>query len=126
MAVLILLVLGLASLVVGLILQSSGWLIASLAASVLAGTAMIRLRHTLGDQSAVRPDAQPTADQPPGPDVEVWVVDGRPLYHRQACELITTGALADEAEPIALDQALEDGFLPCSLCQPVTAGSAPS
>jgi hypothetical protein len=43
---------------------------------------------------------------------EVWVVDGRPAYHRTGCT-----ELADlQAEPIPFGQAVEDGFAPCGTC----------
>lgn len=51
-------------------------------------------------------------------DVEdVWVIDGRPRFHLGNCPIIQ----GQEAEPIPLDQALEDGFMPCSLCEPTMA-----
>jgi len=47
-------------------------------------------------------------------DEPVWVVDGRPRYHLEAC-----GFLAGrDAEPVPLRQAVEDGFTPCALCDP--------
>lgn len=50
----------------------------------------------------------------PAAATDVWVVDGRPRYHRQTCEIIAT----QDAEPVDYDQAVEDGFVPCSLCAP--------
>jgi hypothetical protein len=47
----------------------------------------------------------------------VWVVDGRPRYHVASCTFIA----GQEAEAIPLEQAVEDGFSPCSLCDPDTA-----
>ena len=44
---------------------------------------------------------------------QVWVVDGRPRYHQQDCLIIK----AQPATAVPRDQAIEDGFLPCSLCQ---------
>jgi hypothetical protein len=43
----------------------------------------------------------------------VWVVDGRPRYHAQDCLIIK----GQKAQPIAFDEAVADGFMPCSLCQ---------
>jgi hypothetical protein len=48
---------------------------------------------------------------------DVWVIDGRPRYHLGSCPIIQ----GQEAEPIPLDQAIEDGFMPCSLCEPTMA-----
>jgi hypothetical protein len=45
---------------------------------------------------------------------QVWVVDGRPRYHLEACMIIQ----GQESEPIPLAQATEDGFMPCSMCEP--------
>ena len=50
---------------------------------------------------------------------EVWVIDGRPRYHLQSCAIIQ----GQEAEPIPFDQATEDGFMPCSLCEPDAAST---
>ncbi|MHA3703078.1 hypothetical protein ACXR2U_12945 [Jatrophihabitans sp. YIM 134969] len=47
----------------------------------------------------------------------VWVVDGRPRYHTRDCATIATL----DSEPIPRSQALEDGFVACSLCDPGTA-----
>jgi hypothetical protein len=44
----------------------------------------------------------------------VWVVDGRPRYHLEDCLIIKDQG----AEPIPLAQATEDGFMPCSMCEP--------
>jgi hypothetical protein len=49
----------------------------------------------------------------PGVD-DVWVIDGRPRYHLRQCVIIQ----GQDAEPIPFDQAVEDGFMPCSLCEP--------
>jgi hypothetical protein len=51
---------------------------------------------------------------PPRPDPEVWVVDGRPRYHREGCQILDN----QDAEVVPLSQADEDGFIPCSLCEP--------
>jgi hypothetical protein len=44
---------------------------------------------------------------------EVWVVDGLPEYHVFGC-----ATLAAAAEPIPYDQAISDGFMPCTSCNP--------
>ena len=46
------------------------------------------------------------------PPQRVWVLDGRPRYHAQDCLIIKGQA----AQPMALEEALEAGFQPCSLC----------
>jgi hypothetical protein len=178
------LLVALVCLVVGLVLTSSAWLIASLVASGIAGLVLLRDRArgraippSLPDSRA--PLATGTADSgsggrdtadsetadsgttapgtagsetaAPGPtasgtaasgtaasgtaaasggagsgsaasgaagsgalSVEVWVVDGRPRYHRETC-LILKG---QHAEPIPRAQAQEDGFIPCTNCEP--------
>jgi hypothetical protein len=45
---------------------------------------------------------------------DVWVIDGRPRYHRQSCEFVHD----QDSERVPLSQAAEDGFIPCSLCEP--------
>ena len=45
---------------------------------------------------------------------DVWVIDGRPRYHLATCAIIQ----GQDAEPIPFEQATEDGFMPCSLCEP--------
>jgi len=52
------------------------------------------------------------AVQPAAPDV--WVIDGRPRFHRVDCVQL----VGQPIEPIPASQALEDGFIPCSLCAP--------
>jgi hypothetical protein len=67
-------------------------------------------RLVAGSAAAV-PAASATAA--PAAD-EVWVVDGRPRYHRPDC-----AALAGQpGEAISYLQAVEDGFVPCSICLP--------
>ena len=121
-----LLVLALACLCVGLFLTSSIWLVGSLAASMLAGLLIYRPRAAgaifrLSAMSRTR--AGPTGEASPGtragpggrrPDPAVWVVAGRPRYHRQRCQIICD----QDAGPIRLSQAREDGLVSCSLCQP--------
>jgi len=45
---------------------------------------------------------------------DVWVIDGRPRFHRVDCVQL----VGQPIEPIPASQALEDGFIPCSLCAP--------
>jgi hypothetical protein len=47
-------------------------------------------------------------------DVDVWVIDGRPNYHTAHCGVL----LGAEPETIPHSQAVEDGFTPCTLCDP--------
>jgi hypothetical protein len=73
---------------------------------------------------AAEPVVAATGPTPAGPDStfeapraaasSVWVVDGRPRYHLQDCLIIKDQG----AEPIPLAQATEDGFMPCSMCEP--------
>ncbi|HEY7046136.1 MAG TPA: hypothetical protein VH373_02870 [Jatrophihabitantaceae bacterium] len=135
MLVVALLVAGLVCLCVGLLLSSSAWLIASLACSVVAGLTIYRNREAFAlarpGRSGVSPQSQSTAGPPAGKhavdaataaaevgpprrDPDVWVVDGRPRYHRERCQIIDE----QDAEPIPLSQAAEDGFIRCSLCLP--------
>lgn len=71
-----------------------------------------RVQHP-GDDSTQVIAAAP-ADAAGG---DVWVIDGRPRYHLGSCPIIQ----GQDAEPIPLDQAVEDGFMPCSLCEPTLA-----
>jgi hypothetical protein len=50
----------------------------------------------------------------------VLVIDGRPRYHLSSCWFIA----GRDTEPIPLEQAVEDGFSPCSRCDPDTALAA--
>jgi len=43
----------------------------------------------------------------------VWVIDGRPRYHLAECR-----HLDGSAEPVSLNQAVQDGFTPCADCDP--------
>lgn len=63
-------------------------------------------------QATPSPAAAPAA--PSADDGDVWVIDGRPRYHLAHCAIIQ----GQDAEPIPLEQATEDGFMPCSLCEP--------
>jgi hypothetical protein len=131
MALIVLLV-ALACLIVGLVLTSSAWLIGSLVASAVAGLVLLReraqrARAPRGRAARTpRPDrAAPLGAAPSGTahadttgadttGADVWVIDGRPRYHREAC-LILKG---QHAEPIPRAQADEDGLIPCSMCEP--------
>ena len=62
---------------------------------------------------APEPVVEATAEHGAAPG-QVWVVDGRPRYHRSECMIIK----GQHAEPIPHEQATEDGFTPCSLCEP--------
>jgi hypothetical protein len=120
----------LACLCVGLLLSSAVWLIGSLAASVLAGFVIYRprasvaisrlpgMKRTRARHSAGAAPLGTRAELGAGPrDPRVWVVDGRPRYHRRDCQLVHD----QHAEPVPLTQAREDGFIACSLCAPVQA-----
>jgi methylphosphotriester-DNA--protein-cysteine methyltransferase len=64
--------------------------------------------------AAAEPEPAAEAEaEPAGSAQRVWVVDGRPRYHAQDCLIIK----GQQAQAIPLDQAVEDGFKPCSLCQ---------
>ncbi|MQM24403.1 hypothetical protein [Glycomyces albidus] len=49
-------------------------------------------------------------------DTEVAVVDGRPRFHHSACMHLT----GREHEPLPVAEALELGFTPCGMCEPVS------
>lgn len=49
-------------------------------------------------------------------DAEVEVVDGRPRFHHSACAHLT----GRDHEPLAVAEALELGFTPCAMCEPVS------
>jgi hypothetical protein len=127
-------------LAIGLMLQSAVWLIASLIATAGAGFLLYKLRDVItapsgtagrlptgGDARSSAPStdtrpaaagdpesAQQLADVLPVGTDDVWVIDGRPRYHLQDCAIIK----GQDAEPIPYEQATEDGFMPCSLCEP--------
>jgi hypothetical protein len=80
-----------------------------------AQDATVVLPATSADASAQPAAAVGPADaNANGHSGEVWVVDGRPRYHRSECMIIK----GQDAEPVPFDQATEDGFMPCSLCEP--------
>lgn len=144
-----LLVIALICLVLGLVLPSSAWLIASLIASAGAGYLLWKLRNSVGSAGSVGRAATASthtgvpataaangagpapvdsaagsdgdadsvevpAEAPVQDDGQVWVIDGRPRYHLADCAIIQ----GQDAEPIPFEQATEDGFMPCSLCEP--------
>ena len=51
---------------------------------------------------------------------QVWVVDGYPEYHVEDC----TDLVGLSPEPVPYDQAIEDGFEPCTVCTPDAAIAA--
>ncbi|MCW2496484.1 hypothetical protein [Jatrophihabitans sp.] len=77
--------------------------------------------EAVAEPEPVEPEPEPVAEAAatttPGPPGDVWVVDGRPRYHRHDCLIIRD----QDSEAIPLGQAVEDGFMPCSLCEPATA-----
>jgi hypothetical protein len=68
-------------------------------------------RILAGSAASVDSEA-PAPRQSPAAQEQVWVVDGRPLYHRAGCPSLA----GQPAEVIAHRQAVEDGFAPCSVC----------
>jgi hypothetical protein len=70
------------------------------------------------DEARSEPESAPASAAAPEPIVadegDVWVIDGRPRYHLATCAIIQ----GQDAEPIPFEQATEDGFMPCSLCEP--------
>lgn len=68
-----------------------------------------------GPNTDARTDATQVIPAIPAAEAgDVWVIDGRPRYHLGSCPIIQ----GQDAEPIPFDQAVEDGFMPCSLCEP--------
>jgi hypothetical protein len=61
-----------------------------------------------------KPMPAPAAAEPTPAAGTVWVVDGRPRYHLADCMIIKD----QQAEEISLEQAAEDGFMACSMCEP--------
>ena len=162
MVIIGLLLIALVCLALGVALQSSVWLVASLIATGGAGFLLYKLRDVtaapkraapakdsgLDDATSVTgrtvatpiesdsasPDA--AADTAPagdgsapdeiaadsaGADADaVWVIDGRPRYHLGNCAIIK----GQDAEAIPFEQATQDGFMPCTLCEP-HAGRTP-
>lgn len=140
-----LLVLALACVIAGVATTSAPWLIASLIATAGAGYLVVRNRRGIAAPSggaaapvaaapapgaagrdsaahvgieAVTEPAEAAGSSAPAHDAPgghaVWVIDGRPRYHLEHCAIIK----GQDAEPIPWEQATEDGFMPCSLCEP--------
>jgi hypothetical protein len=69
-------------------------------------------------------DGEDAEDDPPAADTAaplsghgqnlVWVIDGQPRYHLAGCDFLP----GRPGQPIPLSQAVEDGFTPCSRCDP--------
>jgi hypothetical protein len=148
MVILALLLIALACLTLGLLMQSAVWLAASLVATTGAGFLLFKLRdviaapkstatrrHVDGEGGPYRLAVSVVTDStisaadsayPAGADAatgsngvarQVWVIDGRPRYHLGDCAIIK----GQDAEAIPYEQATEDGFMPCSLCEPYAA-----
>ena len=62
--------------------------------------------------------ASPGDREASGP--QVWVVDGLPDYHLPGCARLE----GMDEEPVPYEQAVEDGFTPCSVCAPDTGQRA--
>lgn len=143
MVLLGLLLVALVCLVLGLVLASGPWLIGSLVASGVAAFILWRQRGRMDTapdrpQGAAPPrrtalvtgtafegrttEASGAGDQPQVADPQVWVVDGSPDFHTQACVRLE----GRDAEPIPLSQAREDGFLECAGCAPTRQAADPS
>jgi hypothetical protein len=151
----VLLVVGLACLVLGVLLASSPWLIGSLAAGAVAAVVLYRRRSQIGTAAQLEDAAGPASSggagpapvatalvtgtsfaarrrprraAPSRPDLRVWVVDGRPAYHLGQCTVLDDLPAGIAPERVPLPQALEDGFAPCPTCEPterrLMAGSA--
>ena len=105
--------------VVGLLVVAAGLLVAGLAAS----TPALLVASLIGSLLAAavlyrtRTPSPPHRPRPVAGSAPVWVVDGRPGYHRRDCELLGTSG----TESIPHEQAVQDGFMPCSLCEPDAA-----
>lgn len=125
MIIVLLLVIALALLVFGLVKASALLLIGSLIASALAAVFVFRngrqARHAspAAHRAAAASShvAAPAPASAPQADVDVWVIDGRPRYHRESCEIIAE----HHGDRILRAQAVEDGFIACSLCEPDSA-----
>ncbi|MGH8861021.1 MAG: hypothetical protein ACRDVG_07260, partial [Jatrophihabitantaceae bacterium] len=138
-----LLLAALACLVVGLVLASGIWLLASLVASAVAGYMLWRQREQIaartgvhknqaapktppeqtalvtGSAFAAAQDGAP-AEQRSYAAPDVWVVDGKPQFHRAGCSEIPAGG----AQAIPFAEAVEDGFTACAACTPAASRGA--
>jgi methylphosphotriester-DNA--protein-cysteine methyltransferase len=68
------------------------------------------------EPAAAEPEPEPVAAAEPEPQghADVWVVAGRQRYHSSDCVIIT----GQDVVAIPYEQAVGDGFKPCSLCEP--------
>src|SRR5690348_10040939 len=126
MVLIALLLVALVCLALGLILASPYWLVGSLAASAVAAFLLWRVRgqapaaprKAAGAPPAEPPAAPAAAQATAAPGAATgdagWVIDGRPDFHRAGWEGLRDG----EPEEIPRDQAKEDGFRPCTDCDP--------
>jgi hypothetical protein len=75
--------------------------------------------QAVGDGFTACPDCLPDGmpEQPSDSASTVWVIDGRPRYHLADCLIIKN----QQAEEIPREQAAEDGFMACSMCEPDAA-----
>src|SRR5437763_15904039 len=100
MVLTVLLIVAAVTVVIGVVLASVPWLIVSLVASALAAFALVRSWGSLTEKAARarRKKAAPagakgggagTAANAPERPGQVWVVDGRPLFHRSGCAELT-------------------------------------
>jgi hypothetical protein len=84
------------------------------------GRAETRAAHRAPDPSADEPTEQRMSSVEAAAlmrlDTEVAVVDGRPRFHHSACAHLS----GREHEPLPVAEALELGFTPCALCEPVS------
>lgn len=96
----------------------------------VVGTDVVEATDEVVAPTNAEPDSDDPADEPPEEDVdmadllviidltdEVLVVDLRPRYHLSGC----THLQGREAIPLPVNEAREDGFTPCALCQPDAA-----
>ncbi len=111
------LLVALGCLVAGLVLSLGTLLIGSLVASGLA--ALLLYRAVLGRlwREARNRRRQDAGARRSTLVAEVWVVPGRPRYHRAGCEQLGD----QELQAMPLDQAGAAGLIACSLCRPPSA-----
>jgi hypothetical protein len=131
-----LLAVALVCLVLGLIMASGIWLVASLVASAAAGYLLWRQREQIAARTGVHKNQAAPKTSPPGAksasaapepnapasqapatgnqEQQVWVVDTMPQFHAENCAAI----LNLDSEAIPLAQAVEDGFTECTVCKP--------
>jgi hypothetical protein len=134
-----LLLAALACIVLGVVTASAPWFIGSLVASVLAGYLLWRQRDQIGAAPASGAQRRPVTGAPrqsslvtgtafagklagstAAPELEVWVVDGKPNYHARTCAELS----GERAEAVPLAQAAADGFIECPTCRPIASADA--